>query len=69
MINRKTNLTIYSLFAGLGLISLCYNFYFYQKILELEQDAHLLRCGISSLQFEEFKQEIKRLESNSLGVQ
>lgn len=69
MIYRKTSLTINSFLIGLCLLSLFYNFYFYQKILELERNTHFLRCGISSSQFEQFKQEIKRLENNPLGVQ
>ena len=64
MINRSNHLSVYVFMSGLLFISFLFNIHFYNRLLKIESDAVLWRCGTSQYEFQNIQNEIKRLENN-----
>lgn len=60
---RSKHLPIYTFLIGILILSLSFNYYFYQKITELNQYISYTNYWVTPKEFQDFKQEIKRLES------
>lgn len=69
MTNRNPNITFYTVIIGLFCLSFGYNIHLWNRIKILESNLTFSRCGTSEYELTKIREEIKRLELDSISTQ